>query len=82
MVDVDDEVRRGANLRHRAGLFRDGAELQLGQVAGVMLLLAGAEQAVVAQAHRHHSGVEREGRLSMALVGARVMAPPAPSYMP
>src|SRR6266852_1085999 len=72
LVDVRGEVGRRADLWHRARLLGDRTELQLGEVAGVTLLLPGAEQAVVAEAHRHHPGVEGIGLLRLALVRARV----------
>ena len=74
LADVGGEVGRRADLRHRAGLLGHATELQRGEVVGVPLLLARAEQAVVAQADRHHAGVEGVGLLGVPGVGARVAA--------
>ena len=74
LADVGGEVGRRADLRHRAGLLGDAAELQRREVVGVALLVAGAEQAIVAQADGHDAGVEGVGLLGVARVGARVTA--------
>ena len=77
LADVGGEVGRRADLRHRARLLGHAAQLQRGQVVGVALLLARAEQAVVAQADGHDAGVEGVGLLGVTGVGARVTAGPA-----
>src|SRR5258706_110721 len=64
--DVRGEVRRRADLRHRARLLFDRAELELRQAVGVALLVGGTEQA----ADRVDGDVARRSERAQPILGS------------
>ena len=70
--DVRIEVRRRTDLRHRARLLFDRADLELRQVVGVALLVGGTEKTIVAEPYGHHPGVEGVRHLRLIRPGAGV----------
>src|SRR5260370_42159390 len=56
--DVRGEVRRRADLRHRARVLVDRADLERRQGVGVALLVGGTAHAVVAAPHGHPRAAE------------------------